>query len=622
MAWTRISDRLFVWEDTCNVYCVTDGDAGLLIDAGSGDVLDHLDEIGVSSVEWVLHTHHHRDQCWGTRRLREAGAKVAVPEHERHLFDQVELFWQHKRIYDNYNDRNTFFALDRNAPVDAELLDYESFAWHDIEFQVVPAKGHTHGMSMLIAEIDGRRVAFSGDLMQKGGRLYQLHAMEHGYGDHIGIVLTLQSVQALRARAPDVALPSHGDVIEEPVSDCDRLESRLMDLARLGGGMKLLGRDAGTGLEFLPDPKFTQVSRHLLWGGPHTCSNFYVLLSESGKACLIDYGHSLGSHMAVAADREDGDTMRFVVHHLEELRETYGVTELDVVLITHIHDDHTAGIPYLQRHEGTEAWALEEVAQVLEDPASWASTPCTLRTPIEFARKFSDGERFAWEEYEFEIHHAPGQTEFHSVIAAGVDGQKVAFTGDNIFLEEAPGLTGELTTQIYETTVHRNSFQLAMHRKCADVMDAVAPDLICPGHRELIPWDEARSREYRDFIARKEQAMRALVDAPADQSIDLWWARLLPYLSDVRPGANVEYRLLLRNNLERDARFDARLLAPEGWSSPDDFESIDLGPGARGELRLPATAPTGTDVRRPVLAEIRIDGVTQGPHAEALVTVG
>ncbi len=622
MAWTRVSDRLFVWNDTCNVYCVKDGDAGLLIDAGSGDVLDHLDQIGVSSVEWVLHTHHHRDQCWGTNRLRAAGAKVAVPEHERHLFDQVELFWQHKRIYDNYNDRNTFFSLDRNVPVDAELLDYESFAWRGIEFQVVPAKGHTHGMSMLIAEIDGRRVAFTGDLMQKGGRLYQLHAMEYGYGDHSGIVFTLQSAQALRALAPDLVLPSHGDVIEDPVGDCDRLEARLMDLARLGGGMRLFGRSGGSGLEFLPDPKFIQASQHLLWGGPQTCSNFYVLLSESGKACLIDYGHSFLTHMAVAQDREDGDTMRFVVHHLDELRETYGVTQLDVVLITHIHDDHTAGIPYLQRHEGTEAWALDEVAQVLEDPASWASTPCALRTPIEFARRFSHGDCFAWEEYEFEIYHAPGQTEFHSVFATVVDGQKVAFTGDNIFLEEAPGLTGGLTPQIYETTVHRNSFQLAMHRQCADVMETVAPDLICPGHNQLIPWDPTRSREYRDFIGRKERAMRALVDEPADQSIDLWWARLLPYLSDVRPGENVEYRLLLRNNLERDARFDARLLAPEGWSAPDDFEAIDLAAGARGELRLTATAPAEPDVRRPLLAEIRIDGVTQGPHAEALVTVG
>ena len=351
MSWLPIAPRIFRWTDTCNVYCVTSGDRGILIDAGSGDLVDHLEEIGVRQVEWVLHTHHHRDQSWGTPRLREHGAKVAVPEHERHLFDQAELFWQHKRVYDNYNDRNTFFALAENVPVDADLEDYETFTWRDVELEIIPAKGHTHGSSMLIGSIAGRSVAFTGDLLAAGGVLYQYHALEYNYGDQQGAFFTLQSLQALRRHAPDLALPSHGDLIEDPVGDCARLEDRLMTLARLGAGIRFMGRDGGHGLDILPDPRFTQVSRHLLWGGPHTCSNFYVLLSESGKACFIDYGHSHWAHMGTGSEREDGDTMRFVVHHLDELRETYGVHDIDLVLVTHIHDDHTAGIPYLVRHE-------------------------------------------------------------------------------------------------------------------------------------------------------------------------------------------------------------------------------------------------------------------------------
>ena len=47
--------------------------------------------------------------------------------------------------------------------------------------------------------------------------------------------------------------------------------------------------------------------------------------------------------------------MRFVEHHLDELRDDYGVTDFDLVVPTHIHDDHTCGIPYLQRHHGTAA---------------------------------------------------------------------------------------------------------------------------------------------------------------------------------------------------------------------------------------------------------------------------
>ena len=59
----QLSDCLFLFADTCSVYLLVDGDAGLLIDSGSGDVIDHLSEVSVTQVDWVLHTHHHCDQC-------------------------------------------------------------------------------------------------------------------------------------------------------------------------------------------------------------------------------------------------------------------------------------------------------------------------------------------------------------------------------------------------------------------------------------------------------------------------------------------------------------------------------------------------------------------------------
>ena len=153
-------------------------------------------------------------------------------------------------------------------------------------------------------------------------------------------------------------------------------------------------------------------------------------------------------------------------------------------------------------------------------------------------------------------------------------------------------------------------------------MDLVAPDLVCPGHRELIPWDARRAVEYRDFIARKERVVRDLLDEPADMGVDLWWARLVPYLRSVEPGAACSYRLLLRNNAERRVRLEARLLVPDGWSADGGYASLDLEAGARGELTLSATAPAHPDVRRILTAEIRVDGESRGPVAEALVTVG
>ena len=64
---TRITDQLYLFHDTCNVYVLCTGREALLVDFGSGDVLDHLAEIGVEQVTDVLMTHHHRDQ--GQARL-------------------------------------------------------------------------------------------------------------------------------------------------------------------------------------------------------------------------------------------------------------------------------------------------------------------------------------------------------------------------------------------------------------------------------------------------------------------------------------------------------------------------------------------------------------------------
>ncbi|GAH74353.1 unnamed protein product, partial [marine sediment metagenome] len=211
---TKITEHLYKFCDTCNVYVIKDGDRGILIDAGSGKVLDYLDQIGISRIDWVVHTHHHRDQCWGDYKLIEKGAGIAVPEYERYLFEEVEEFWNHRRIYDNYNDRNTFFSIGKNIPVKAILQDYEAFTWHNHKLEIVPAKGHTMGSIALVAEIDGKKIAFTGDLIYEGGKLYQLHAMEYSYGDMIGLLFTHQSIRKLAFKAPNLFLPSHGPIIE------------------------------------------------------------------------------------------------------------------------------------------------------------------------------------------------------------------------------------------------------------------------------------------------------------------------------------------------------------------------------------------------------------------------
>src|SRR5882672_59030 len=245
MSTLSILPHLHMHEDACNVYVLRHDDRALLVDCGSGAVAESLGGIGVKTVDWVLFTHHHRDQCFGAHRLADRGARLAVPRHERYLFERATDYWQTKRIADNYNDRSTFFSLGEDLPVALSLDDYESFSWGPYSFFILPAPGHTLGSIALITEVDGTRIAFTGDLMHAGGKLYQLHAMEYDYGDLAGANLT-----------------AHGPAIEDPAGCIDLLDKRLHPLMELQ-------RDrmgASPGGRFAHEVKMEALSPHLLWG--------------------------------------------------------------------------------------------------------------------------------------------------------------------------------------------------------------------------------------------------------------------------------------------------------------------------------------------------------------------
>ncbi|KUM24280.1 hypothetical protein AU467_31190 [Mesorhizobium loti] len=617
----QLSEHLWAFDDTCTVYILKSGKECLLIDTGSGAVLQHLQAIGIEHVAWVLHTHHHRDQCWGTPTIKKTGAKVAVPEYERHLFDNVEAYWQSRRVFDNYNNSNAFFSLAENLAVDAVLEDYEVFSWKEFDFHVLPAKGHSYGMVSLVTNVDGRKIAFIGDLMTRGGKIYQLHAMEYSYGDLLGIEFTMQSILALKKENVAAAFPSHGAPIDTVNEDIGRLEKRLEILAGVGK-LHTAGRnnpfpDTAT----IRESKLERISDHLLWAGPYTSSNFYVVLSGNGHAMLVDYGFASLGHVHWGPEHDSIQALRFVEHHLDQLREDYGVRHVELVVPTHIHDDHVSGIPFLQRHFGTECWALDCVAEVISDPAAWASTPCCFQKPIKVQRTLSDGEVFYWRGYEFEIYFAPGHTEYHAFIVGNIDGKRIAFGGDNM-LPFSPGPEGTNQEISVQSTVLRNSFQLGMFQQCLSVVQKTDAELLCPGHGNLVPLDAKTRSVYTNYVKSAEAAFVETVDAPADHFIDLFWVRMLPYVSDTKPNAKTVFTLKIRNNLGRAAEYGARLVTSFGWTSDGRVASITLKPNNHGEISLEATAPSQFDPkRRLITAEIFIDGISQGPVCEALVSM-
>ncbi|MEI9425882.1 hypothetical protein O7A70_32845, partial [Mesorhizobium sp. Cs1299R1N1] len=215
-------------------------------------------------------------------------------------------------------------------------------------------------------------------------------------------------------------------------------------------------------------------------------------------------------------------------------------------------------------------------------------------------------------------YHAPGQTKYHAFIVGEIDGKRVGFGGDNILFLNGTDLRSQKAMQ---STVLRNSFQLKMHRHCAELMRNVQIDLMCPGHGELFAIDHARIEGYTQYIARKEDVFRDVVDAPADHFIDLFWVRMLPYLSETRAGETRAFTLKIRNNFDHRVTYEARLLGDHGWTAATEFTCLCLDPSEIGELTVEARAPTQPARARKLLTvEMLIDGISQGPVCEALVS--
>ena len=215
--WQTISDHLYCFTDTCNVYALIHNGEAILVDFGAGEVLDHLGEIGVSQVKAILHTHHHRDQCQGDQRAVAENIPIWVPEHERRFFDRAELFWTTKQLFDMYNVRNTYFSLTQNVAVAGVLEDFGTWRWGPYEFKLLPSPGHTLGSLTLLVAVDGKTVAFTGDLLYSPGKVLTMYDMQYNYGAVDGVEAAILSLGSLNRREVQIICPSHGEPMADPI---------------------------------------------------------------------------------------------------------------------------------------------------------------------------------------------------------------------------------------------------------------------------------------------------------------------------------------------------------------------------------------------------------------------
>jgi len=568
--------------DTCNVYVLRSGRDATVVDFGSGAVLDHLAELGVDRVTDVVVTHHHRDQVQGLGRAAEAGIRVWVPPTERELFDHVDAHWLARPLDDDYDLREDRFSLLEPVPVAGVVSEYRWRAYGDVELYALPTPGHTVGSISYLARIGGRLVAFTGDLVYGEGKVWSLAATQWTYTGTEGQVSTSISCALLADRAPDVLLPSHGP----PIPDAARSLARARQL--LGELIQLRREEPWDFDEWFRNP-WEELSPHLLRSRTSMATS-YALRSDSGATLLIDWGYDLWTGFPLAADRA---ARRPLLATLDGL-------DVEVVVPTHYHDDHVAGINLLREVTHAQAWIAENVAPILADPHRY-DLPCLWYDPVPADRVLPLGEPVTWREHELTLHALPGHTRYAVAIELEVDGRRVLATGDQ---QSAPYLV--LNYQ------YRNRFDVDDYVRSAELYARLRPDLIVSGHWPPLPVDDAVLDRLRRDGARVAELHRALLPGEEGFGAEGFGARIEPYRTRVGAGGRFELEVEVAAGPA-----EVRLAVPAGWAVEPRQASLP----AAGVARFRVTAGKERGPRFRVVADLTVAGRPYGQQAEALVDV-
>ena len=589
----QLDTHIYLWRDITNVYIIKDKETAILIDLGNGTVLDHLKDIGVEKVEWVLFTHHHREQSQGYPLLKKWNAKIAVPEEELELFEEPTSF---RKMDPSNNDPFSAVGASFVRPavfpikVDHTFAKMDTFKWHDFDFRCMETKGNSPGSMSYFLKGDKGWNVFSGDLMMDGGRMHNFFDTDWDYGFASGIYELHNSAAMVRQFNPHLLLPSHGAIVYDPVEQLSDYQSKLAEMADLlVQGYPLftyapsIEDEVSTPTEI---PFVNQVSPHLFKFKGHAgfFPNFSIIIADNGHALVVDCGLLEESFLEKA---------------LDQMKEHLGLKKIDAVMISHMHGDHFLQVPFLKENYGAEVWALDRMVPQIERPLDFnysAMIPGYNKdfSSLEIDRVFKDGEQFHWEGFDFTVDWMPGQTEFAMCLQGMIDGKLVAFTGDNI--RPDPSNRGNPAVVAHNSTILEEGYIYG-----AEYLSKLNPDRIVGGHSVVIDYPGDLIDRYRQWAYQLRDSFQELSTFQDYRYwFDPYWVKAEPYRSRLAKGKLVKVNLVIRNFSEGDQFYKVKIRTPKGITSdPEYIEMKITGPGMKSylvEFEATEKAVTGVEI--------------------------
>ena len=402
----RILPDLWRFAGACNVYVVKRGDHAIAIDFGDGEWLAALPALGIAQLDHVFLTHHHADQCAGLQAQTVWPFTLHAPAGEEKFLDPLMLARGSVQIQGR-GCPNSYAILPGGVPgVHYDMAGFTDLFWGDQRIRFVHTPGHGPNACSVVLDHAGKQVVFCGDAAHAGATLWEPFQLEWDHWTGAGTLAAWEGVVRLHGIGVDLLCPSHGPVIDKaPRASLKKLADRLLDLYLVKGQISPGENDHYVAPEIM-DCGARRVLPSLYQYG----ANGYLLRSKTGEALIID------------PFSEDMQALDALLAELGDVRPA-------ATTATHYHFDHCDAIPDLQKRYRARAYLHPWLAEPLRN-VHRVTVPWLPAQPIQADELWPEQGAWRWNEYEFQVAPWPGQTRWHCVFMAEIDGQRVAIGGD------------------------------------------------------------------------------------------------------------------------------------------------------------------------------------------------
>jgi len=535
-------------------------------------------------LDHVLLTHHRRDVI--PRGLTTAD-KVVAPAAERALLEEPATHWDSfkKTRFHDYAQQSTKI-LGEAVPVERWVKEGDIIEWQGLKFNVIDTPGYTRGAVSYLVELNGKRVAFTGDLICGDGQILDLFSFQdeipeaeirgyHGYASRLAKLIP--SLRKIAEHKPDLLVPSRGSIIRNPQQAIDKLIQRVQAMYQnylstnalnwyfKEKRMRICGeRVLGKGA----DVQLMDYSRHEdtpPWIWTHSTSR--LLIAENGHAFLLDCGYQR------------------VIDAVKQLMAMGRVRKIDGIFATHCHDDHTDYVQAAAEEFACPVFALEEYEDVLERPGAYR-LPALTANPIKGVNGMKSGDKMPWQEFDLTFHYYPGQMLHHGGLLVEKKGEKrVFFVGDSFSPSGMDDYCLQNRNLVHDDTGYLYCLnKLRAFRGDYWLINEHITHVFTFSDKEL---DYLESR-YRDRIAVLRQLFPW--DDP-NYGIDEQWAVFYPYGSESGPNKELDLEVRISNHSPVERTFKVTPRLPAGMRLTKNDAEVTLGARQAGRVRMTVQTP-------------------------------